>query len=203
DEPLSALDAKLRDAMRLELVKLQQSIGVSFVMVTHDQDEAMAVADRIAVLDQGRMVQMASPAELYQRPVDAFVADFIGRVNMFTPTKIEGQRVETEALGTLELPGVPDKAAGDLQLALRPEKIRVSLTAPEAVRGILREGTLGDVAFQGDHSIVEIRLGTGTALTAYADDGQTAALSAVPEGTPIFADWAPEDMMILSKPPHS
>lgn len=83
DEPLSALDAKLRDAMRLELVKLQQSIGVSFIMVTHDQAEAMAVADRIAVLDKGRIRQIASPEDLYERPVDEFVADFIGRANFF------------------------------------------------------------------------------------------------------------------------
>ncbi len=77
DEPLSALDAKLRDAMRLELVKLQKTIGVSFIMVTHDQDEAMAVADRIAVVDNGRLRQIASPEDLYQRPADAFVAGFI------------------------------------------------------------------------------------------------------------------------------
>ena len=83
DEPLSALDAKLRDAMRLELVKLQETVGVSFVMVTHDQSEALAMADRVAVLNAGKLRQLASPVELYQKPVDSFVADFIGRVNLF------------------------------------------------------------------------------------------------------------------------
>ena len=83
DEPLSALDAKLRDAMRLELVKLQETVGITFVIVTHDQNEAMAMADRVAVLEGGRLRQVASPAELYRRPADAFVADFIGSVHAF------------------------------------------------------------------------------------------------------------------------
>ncbi|MEM7508664.1 MAG: ABC transporter ATP-binding protein [Pseudomonadota bacterium] len=204
DEPLSALDAKLRDAMRLELVKLQQTIGVSFVMVTHDQDEAMAVADRIAVLDKGRLVQMASPSELYSNPADAFVADFIGRVNMFAPIGVSpgerGTTVMTSELGTIDLPQAapPGAAPADLRLAIRPEKIRVSLSEP-ASRGTQLQGRLGDVAFQGDHSIVEVRLQDGVGLTAYADDAQTAALSAAEENTPIWCDWSPSDMLLLPR----
>ncbi|MEM7178409.1 MAG: ABC transporter ATP-binding protein [Pseudomonadota bacterium] len=203
DEPLSALDAKLRDAMRLELVKLQQSIGVSFIMVTHDQDEAMAVADRIAVLDRGRMIQMASPAELYQNPVDAFVADFIGRVNMFAPTALtpegDGAVLSTAELGDVRYRGpVPAGAATDLRLAIRPEKLRVSSGAQES-RGNRLQGSLGDVAFQGDHSIVEVRLAGGISLIAYADDAQGAALNALDDGAAIWCDWDPGDMMLLPK----
>ncbi|MBY8976631.1 ABC transporter ATP-binding protein [Rhodobacteraceae bacterium NNCM2] len=203
DEPLSALDAKLRDAMRLELVKLQQSIGVSFIMVTHDQDEAMAVADRVAVLDGGRMVQMATPATLYQKPIDAFVADFIGRVNMFTPTAVTraegGVTISTEELGDVLLPGpAPDGAAGELRIAIRPEKIRVSATEP-ASRGKTLRGKLGDVAFQGDHSIVEVRLDDGASMIAYADDAQGTALARLDDGAPVWCDWTPDDMLLLPR----
>ncbi|MEM7669919.1 MAG: ABC transporter ATP-binding protein [Pseudomonadota bacterium] len=201
DEPLSALDAKLRDAMRLELVKLQKTIGVSFIMVTHDQEEAMAVADRIAVLNRGKMVQMASPSDLYQNPIDAFVADFIGRVNMFAPTAVsqiaDGLRVTTAELGDVVLPGpAPAGDAGDMRLAIRPEKIRVSSAEP-ASRGTELQGRLGDVAFQGDHSIVEVRLEHGVSLIAYADDTQGAELAALGDDAQIWCDWSPADMMLL------
>ena len=204
DEPLSALDAKLRDAMRLELVKLQQSIGVSFIMVTHDQDEAMAMADRIAVLDKGRMIQTASPADLYHNPVDAFVADFIGRVNLFSPNSVVsdggGIQVTTPDLGPIHLPQVaPPGPLEALRLAIRPEMIRVSLSDPSDPRGVVQTGMLGDVAFQGDHSIVEARLSSGISLTAYADAEQTRALTAAPEGAPIWCDWSPSDMMLLPR----
>ncbi|MEM8790393.1 MAG: ABC transporter ATP-binding protein [Pseudomonadota bacterium] len=199
DEPLSALDAKLRDAMRLELVKLQQSIGVSFIMVTHDQEEAMAVADRIAVLNKGEMVQMASPADLYQRPIDAFVADFVGRVNMVTPTAISGTSASTVEWGDITLAqSAPAGAASDIRLALRPEKIRVSDRQSES-RGIMLKGELGDVAFQGDHCIVEVRLTGGASLIAYADDAQGATLMEMDTGASVWADWSPADMMVLPK----
>ena len=82
DEPLSALDAKLREQMQLELTRLQESVGITFVIVTHDQDEALSMASRIAVMDRGRVRQVASPQELYERPASRFVADFIGKVNL-------------------------------------------------------------------------------------------------------------------------
>jgi len=83
DEPLSALDAKLREETRLELVELQARLGIAFVFVTHDQDEAMAISDRIGVMERGRLVQVASPADLYERPATKFVAEFVGRINLF------------------------------------------------------------------------------------------------------------------------
>ena len=199
DEPLSALDARLRDAMRLELVKLQQSIGVSFIMVTHDQEEAMAVADRIAVLNKGKMIQTASPAELYRNPADAFVADFIGRVNIVTPTSISGASIGTDEWGDIQLAQTaPAGDAENIRLALRPEKIRVSENRPES-RGVMLEGTLGDVAFQGDHSIIEVRLTHGASLTAYADDAQGTTLTAMETGAPVWVDWSPADIMVLPK----
>jgi spermidine/putrescine ABC transporter ATP-binding subunit len=92
DEPLSALDAKLRDQMRMELTRLQQSVGITFIIVTHDQDEALSMADRIAVMNKGRISQLASPSELYEQPVSRFVADFIGKVNL----------IEADVVGTAD-----------------------------------------------------------------------------------------------------
>ena len=195
DEPLSALDAKLRDAMRLELVKLQKSIGVSFIMVTHDQDEALAVADRIAVLHQGRLRQVAQPEALYQRPADAFVADFIGKANFFPALKVTrqgaGARVETKELPPLDFPAVPE---GELTLAVRPERIGLG---PEAEGEVLIEAKLGDVAFQGDSSLVELLLPSGRALLAATHGKSAAWVGGQPEGATIPLGWRVEDMLAL------
>ncbi len=205
DEPLSALDAKLRDAMRLELVKLQQSVGVSFVIVTHDQSEALAMADRIAVMDRGRVRQLDSPAELYRRPADAFVADFIGSVNLFGVTRRarDGDEtvIETRDLGRLTAPAGPPPIGADpdaLVLAIRPERIRLSLPpTPAGPHGVA--GRLGDVAFQGDRSVVEIVLPSGRSITALVDERQALALMAADEGAPVRCDWDPDDMMLLPR----
>ena len=197
DEPLSALDAKLRDAMRLELVKLQQTIGVSFIMVTHDQDEAMAVADRIAVVDQGRLRQIASPEDLYQRPADAFVADFIGKANFFEPTAVtrgDALEITTPDLGALAFP--PDRAAGqNLTLAIRPEKLRLG----DDHGDIRLSARLGDVAFQGERSNVELLLPSGRALLASVHGDAVERVGAMEEGAEISVSWRRDDMLVLPR----
>jgi spermidine/putrescine transport system ATP-binding protein len=206
DEPLSALDAKLRDAMRLELVKLQESVGVSFIMVTHDQSEALAMADRVAVLDEGRLRQLASPAELYQNPCDAFVADFIGNINMFDITGAESGDanavVATAELGRLAFPAdALRKCGSDVQghlLAIRPEKIRIDLRVQES-GGPSVKGKLGDVAFQGKSSIVEVILEGGRSISAYVHDSDAAVLLAAEAGSDIWCRWDVADMLVLPK----
>jgi ABC-type Fe3+/spermidine/putrescine transport system ATPase subunit len=126
DEPLSALDAKLRETMQLELVRLQNTVGITFVIVTHDQNEALSVADRIAVIDQGRLLQVAGPAELYEYPKSRFVADFIGKMNLFEGTNVGCENgvlsVLVNGLGRLEIP-VTEATHADVGLAVRPEKM--------------------------------------------------------------------------------
>jgi ABC-type Fe3+/spermidine/putrescine transport system ATPase subunit len=180
DEPLSALDAKLRDAMRLELVKLQETVGVSFVMVTHDQSEALAMADRVAVLNNGRLRQLADPMTLYQKPSDAFVADFIGRVNLFDVTARSGQSVTAASIG--EVPIVPENvpAGEDLVVAVRPEFIGLT---PGAEGGI--PAALGDVAYQGDNSVVEVTLADGRAVQVLVSSAETAGLLNLELGAPV------------------
>jgi len=175
DEPLSALDAKLRDAMRLELVKLQQTVGVSFIIVTHDQAEALAMADRIAVLEAGRLRQLASPIDLYKKPADAFVADFIGRVNLFDVTAGTpgSPDVTLASIGDVSLstPMEPD-ASGAHVVAVRPEHITVH--ADPSTGKIA--ATLGDVAFQGETSIIEVTLQDGRAVQALAQQDAASGL---------------------------
>ena len=122
DEPLSALDANLREQMRLELVNLQHSVGITFVMVTHDQDEALSMADRIAVMEAGRIRQLATPYELYERPANRFVAEFIGAINTW-PARIDREGVAVDGVGTLAV-DVGGRPAGPATLAVRPEKSR-------------------------------------------------------------------------------
>ena len=207
DEPLSALDAKLRDAMRLELVKLQQSVGVSFVMVTHDQSEALAVADRIALLDKGRLRQLAAPAELYGSPRDSFVADFIGKINLFDVSgeavRRGGAAFTVPGLGDVVVPAgnLPDghAAGAPVRLAVRPEKVRVGLRKPGG-GGIKVLGKLGDVAFQGDSSIVEAEVVGCGSVSATVPGASAAPLLDAEPGIDIWLSWDAADMLVL---PHA
>ena len=154
DEPLSALDAKLREAMRLELVNLQHTVGITLVFVTHDQNEALSMANRIAVMEDGQIRQVADPAELYEFPNCRFVADFIGKMNLFEGrvTGSGGTQLEIEVagVGSLRLP-VPDEAdahsfeaGGDIGIAVRPEKVRIQDEPGQDGRGArARQGQPG------------------------------------------------------------
>jgi len=201
DEPLSALDAKLRDAMRLELVKLQETVGVSFVMVTHDQSEALAMADRVAVLEAGQLRQLGSPMELYKSPKDKFVADFIGSSNMFGVTartdNAPDVTLSVAELGDVILPGAQVPAGDGLTLAVRPERVQIADTRPDDPSCICIEGQLGDVAFQGMNSIVEIRLNDTRSITALASEAQSDTLMARDIGSAVCAWWRAQDMLVL------
>ena len=166
DEPLGALDKKLREETQFELVNIQESLGVTFVIVTHDQEEAMVLATRIAVMRDGRIAQLGEPREIYEEPVDRYVAEFIGDVNI-----LEG-RVEDPAQGLIRVPGcetpvragraLAAAAGAPIAIALRPEKLvieRPDEQAPHEANQI--EGVVEDIAYLGDMSIYHIRLDTG------------------------------------------
>jgi len=149
DEPLSALDRKVRGEMQLELKRLQHEVGITFVVVTHDQDEAMSMADRIAVLADGRVQQVATPVELYRNPTNLFVADFIGTSNLIDG-RVEDGAFVAPALGRLPWSG-GSAPSGDAHLVVRPEELH--LVAPGA--GVM-DGTVAEVQFQGGVSTVAI-----------------------------------------------
>ncbi len=171
DEPLSALDAKLREAMRLELVNLQETVGITFVIVTHDQEEALAMADRIAVMNRGVVCQLAPPAELYEFPASRFVADFIGSVNLF-----EGAVAAAgDGSITVNVPMLPHPlrivqdrkipTGTKVWVAVRPEKIDIAKlngAAPDG-EGAANSvpGVVEEITYLGDLSIYHVRVADG------------------------------------------
>ena len=174
DEPLAALDRKLREETRLELTGIQQQLGTTFLVVTHDQEEALGMASRIAVMRAGRFEQIGTPAEIYERPNSRFVADFVGVVNLF------------EA-GTV--PGLPEGTA----LAVRPEKLRLSAEQPE---NFALAATVVSIGYHGGQSTVHLETSTGQKLRAHLP---SAAAGAFAPGQQVWTNWAPEDAVVLTQ----
>jgi ABC-type Fe3+/spermidine/putrescine transport system ATPase subunit len=201
DEPLSALDAKLREAMRLELVRLQHSVGITFVIVTHDQDEALSMADRAAVMDRGVVRQIAPPGELYEHPNGRFVADFIGKVNMLDAT-VAGQSggdlvVEVDGMGRVTVPH-DGPAAGDIGIAVRPEKTLLSAERPGA--GVISlKGKISDVAYYGNESHILLETDTGVQFTSTVQNDVRRADSSFSIGDDLWISWAPGNTLVLAE----
>ncbi|MFC6488017.1 ABC transporter ATP-binding protein [Nitratireductor sp. GCM10026969] len=168
DEPLGALDKKLREETQFELMDLQHDLGLTFVVVTHDQEEAMTMADRIAVMDRGQVLQVATPAEIYEAPTSRFVADFVGSINMFEGTLHEdgGRLAINDGNGSaFRIEDAGSAAAGEtVWLAVRPEKVRVSRNRPEADNAL--EGEIWDIAYLGDMTVYNVKLDDGRIVKA-------------------------------------
>jgi putrescine transport system ATP-binding protein len=169
DEPLGALDKKLREQTQFELTDLQQQLGLTFVVVTHDQEEAMTMADRIAIMDKGEVMQVATPAEIYEAPASRFVADFVGSVNLFegkiASRDAQGARIETGNGFVIETENAGDAPAGSqVWFAIRPEKLRVSSRRPERSDINALEGEVWDIGYLGDMTIYHIRLDDGRVI---------------------------------------
>jgi len=171
DEPLGALDKKLREETQFELMDLQQNLGLTFVVVTHDQEEAMTMADRIAVMSHGKVVQVATPAEIYEAPNCRFVADFIGDVNILdgnvTSTLSGIVEIAVDSALTLRTASSDTPAAGSrASLAIRPEKLRVSPRPPANASVNATEGEIWDIAYLGDMTVFHVKLKSGQVLKA-------------------------------------
>ncbi|MGH8130530.1 MAG: ABC transporter ATP-binding protein, partial [Steroidobacteraceae bacterium] len=167
DEPLAALDKKLREHTQFELINIQETLGVTFVVVTHDQEEAMTLASRIGVMNHGGIAQVGTPSEIYEFPATRFVADFIGSVNMFEGRLIEDEpdyvRVASDELGGTFHVGHGVSAAPDaiVWVALRPEKIEISRERPEGNGDNRIQGAVSEIAYRGDQSVYLVRLAGG------------------------------------------
>ncbi len=172
DEPLGALDKKLREATQFELMDLQQELGLTFLVVTHDQEEAMTMADRIAIMDKGKVMQVATPAEVYEAPASRFVADFVGNVNILEGTVSERSGDTATITGAsgaqIRVENAGAAAAGSaVAFAIRPEKIRVSSRRPEGAANAM-EGEIWDLAYLGDMTVYHVRLADGQVVKACA-----------------------------------
>ncbi|KUR75711.1 ABC transporter ATP-binding protein [Novosphingobium sp. FSW06-99] len=210
DEPLSALDAKLRDAMRGELAAIQREVGVTFVMVTHDQDEALAMASRCALMNRGTLQQVASPGDLYEFPANRFVADFIGTINLFEATlavdETDHAIVRTPAL---DAPvylghGVTGATGAQVWVGIRPEKITMTPAdaprpaGPAAMPHANRTpGTIMTSAYLGAVTLYDIHTSGGTLIKVTAPNGTRSASPALPAGTQVWLHWEPDAPVML------
>ncbi|MFG1371931.1 ABC transporter ATP-binding protein [Xanthobacter oligotrophicus] len=167
DEPLGALDKKLREETQFELMDLQMDLGMTFLIVTHDQEEAMTVADRIAVMNNGVLVQVAPPSVIYEQPASRYVADFIGEVNLIEGTVTKAGHDETRISSPvtrfpLVVAQTVDRKAGDTAcIAIRPEKLRIALEPPVDPTENVFEGEIWDIGYLGDLSIYHVELACG------------------------------------------
>ena len=199
DEPLSALDAKLREAMQLELVHLQHAVGITFVIVTHDQQEALSMANRIAVMDAGRVRQVATPSDLYESPNCRFVADFIGKMNLFegrvAAAKDDRIEIDVAQLGRIHLPG-DQPAGGEVGIAVRPEKVRLH-REPPGESAIALHGRVSEVVYFGDTSFVYVTDDAGRTISANLRNDARRAAMPIAIGDELWCSWRPEDCVVL------
>ncbi len=198
DEPLAALDLKLRKAMQIELKRIQREVGITFIFVTHDQEEALTMSDRIAVMSQGRIEQVGTPEEIYNQPATVFVAGFIGSANLLqaTMTAAAADLVTAKILGGAE---VSSPVAGRsfaigqaVTVVLRPE--RISLDEAERPGRVGMWSTVTNRVFHGASSDVHVELADGTQLVAdlEADDGLSCYV-----GERLFMSWAPGSAWVV------
>nr|WP_238994780.1 ABC transporter ATP-binding protein [Mycolicibacterium chubuense] len=200
DEPLGALDLKLRHVMQFELKRIQREVGITFIYVTHDQEEALTMSDRIAVMNAGNVEQIGSPTEIYDRPSTVFVASFIGQANLWAGRqtgRTNRDFVEVDVLGsTLKArPGETTiEPGGTATLMVRPERIRVSMDAPTGdLAGVA--ATVTDMTFQGP--VVRLSLAAPDESTIVAHVGPEQDLPLLRPGDQVYVSWAPEASLVL------
>ena len=195
DEPLSALDKKLRDQMQIELRHLHERLGITTVYVTHDQREALTMSDRIAVVNHGRIMQLATPQDLYERPANRFVADFIGE-STFLPVKKSGSEVKYGEMSLRTNNPIPD--ASELLLMVRPE--RIQLWTPTAVNEMstnIFDALASEVVYQGDSYLLYARLPDGIELSVRGSVRSGTVASLPKAGDTVKLSLLPEDTVII------
>jgi putrescine transport system ATP-binding protein len=201
DEPMAALDKKLRGETQFELMELRRSLGLTFVIVTHDQSEAMTVADRIGVMDHGRLMQIASPAAIYEQPNSRWVADFVGDVNLFEGRLgDDGLSVEGTAAGRLRVAAKSDAAPGAMVwVAVRPEKVRISREPPLPGMDNCVAGNLIDVAYLGDVTTYKLRIRDGSQVKAALANVSGRAERVVRFDEQAWLSWPAEAAILLTR----
>ncbi len=204
DEPLGALDLKLRKAMQLELKQLNREVGATFVYVTHDQEEALTMSDRIAVMNEGRILQLGTPGEIYERPRTRFVADFIGQTNFLEVdvTSWDGTEVDVDLPGSGALRArLPDgiQPRGRMTLAVRPEKISLlgDLPGTETPGSNALSGRLDEVVYVGTHTQYLVRLPGGQLLTVYRQN-RAVGENEYRTGEPLSVVFNPQSAALLA-----
>jgi spermidine/putrescine transport system ATP-binding protein len=207
DEPLGALDLKLRRQMQLELKAIQNEVGLTFLHVTHDQEEAMTMADTVAVMNRGEIEQMGAPEELYELPRTAFVANFLGQSNLFTGavTSSSGDTIVVDVAGTkLALPRErSQRHAGEVTIGVRPEKVMLHTSAPDPAPGlnVLGPGRVTDVSFSGVSTQYQVAVPKAGLVTVFAQNMVFGPVANV--GSEVWVAWnADHGFGLLDDPPE-
>ena len=209
DEPLAALDKKLRESTQFELMEVQRRLGMTFIIVTHDQEEAMTVASRIGVMDAGRLGQVATPRELYEAPRSRWIAEFVGDINLFegeVTSRAQGRlTIATRDAGAL-IALQPRKAVSKTQVfvAIRPEKIRLSRRGPAAGVGdtsaINRlEGVVSDVSYLGGTTSYKVKLDSGVVIRSSLANTTRLEMDSFGPGHRVVVSFAPDDCVVLEQ----
>jgi spermidine/putrescine transport system ATP-binding protein len=189
DEPLGALDLKLRQAMQIELKRIQREVGITFVYVTHDQNEALTMSDRIAVMNDGLVEQLAGPREIYERPSTAFVAGFIGTSNLLAGNA---------AAGLLKIGGgrvlVPE-ASGEVTVTVRPEKITLGTDEPGDGLSAVR-GTVSEVVYLGTYNSYAVSLADGAEITVFQQNAHDSTVTAE-RGDSVWLSWQAQHSYVI------
>jgi putrescine transport system ATP-binding protein len=200
DEPLGALDKKLREETQFELMEIQEKTGTTFVIVTHDQEEAMTVASRVAVMSEGKLMQVATPEDIYEAPNSVYVADFIGDVNIIeghaAPSENEVSAV-TWAGGTLHAKSPENAPGGKCFLAIRPEKISVHPERPDADNAV--QGKVIDIGYLGNLSTYHIQLENGLVLKAQTANTSRVKRHAFTWDDPVWLSWQNSAGVLLDR----
>ena len=200
DEPLSNLDAKLRVHMRTELLALQRKLGVTTIFVTHDQEEALSVADRVAVLEAGVIQQVGTPIELFDRPANRFIANFVGTINLFAGTLKAGADAmlfESEALGSIALGGMPAVAPGAAEIAFRPHVVTLADAGASAEGGLIwLAGRIAEREFLGEFIRYTVRAGKADIV---ADQAHYTGARSYTIGEAVQLGIQPQQIRVLAR----
>ncbi len=202
DEPLSALDKKLREQTQFELVNLQEKLGITFVMVTHDQEEAMTMSTRIGLMRDGRIEQVGTPVELYEYPASRYAAQFIGTANLFDGVVAETQSdelvVETGA-GRLRVTQAAQLPKGsEVTVMVRPEKIVATRERPPGAENIVA-GTVREIAYLGDVSIYHVQIADGRVVQIAITNLRHTAVQRLTWNDAVFLSWHPANALVLTR----
>jgi putrescine transport system ATP-binding protein len=204
DEPMSALDKQIRQRTQIELVNIVQEVGVTCIMVTHDQEEAMTMAHRLAVMTEGRIVQVGSPHEVYEFPTSRFTAEFIGSTNLFSGVIVEDQP-DHIFIESTDLParmyvshGVSEPLGRGIAVSLRPERLAVSRT-PVAQEFNWARGVLANAAYMGSYTLLHLRLDSGKVVIVNAPSVALDGMGIPAHGETLFVSWGADSAVVLAQ----
>ena len=211
DEPLAALDKKLREQTQFELINIQYKLGTTFVVVTHDQEEAMTLSSRLAVMKDGQFIQLGTPTQVYESPCNRYIAEFFGTVNLFEAevSSVQTTTADGDTLITAQISKTGDKLSlisnskhksGDkITVGVRPEKISISQHCPQGDNQVVIKGVVEDLAYYGNRSIYRVRTHYGQVIQVGAQNYQRSEQLAIEWDDEVFLSWQSNCSLVLTQ----